>query len=332
MPTLLFNGIEYEGTAGDTVLDVLLSAGADVGYSCKLGQCHTCLLKCSKGEIQPKAQEGLREKLAEEGYFLACKNELRENLEANTPDVSSFYSSASVVDVEKLSNSVCRVLLKPKKPLEYRPGQFIVLRRFDGLLRSYSLASIPNLENFLELHVERYVSGEMSNWIYSHLKVGDRLEFQGPNGHCFYIPDQKDKDLLLIGNGTGLAPLLGILKSALASGHRGRIVLYHGSEKISGLYLHSYIRELEGRHNNLFYFPCVSSDGFLEGYRQAEADQSAFNDFRDLTNWCVYLCGKPSLVNSARIQAGLCGAAAEDIYADPFDLKELRQFPRPSSF
>ncbi|MEH6404147.1 MAG: FAD-binding oxidoreductase [Sneathiella sp.] len=330
MPTLLFDGIGYEGAVGDTVLDVLLSAGADVQHSCKLGRCHTCLLKCSKGDVQPKAQKGLRKSLAYEGYFLACQNELQEDLTIASPDAPTFYQPATILGVEKLSASICRVFLEPDEPFDYQAGQFIGLRRFDGVVRSYSLASIPGLDNVLELHIEKYATGEMSNWIYENAKPGDRIDFQGPNGHCFYMPDQKKGNLLLVGNGTGLAPLLGILKSALSSGHKGKIALYHGSEKISGLYLHSYLKKLEEMHSNLYYFPCISSDGFMEGFRQSAADQSAFSDFRDLKNWRVYLCGGPSLVNSAKIQAYMQGAATEDIYADTFDLKELRQFPRAS--
>jgi len=282
--------------------------------------------------VQPKAKKGIRKNLAYEGYFLSCQNEIKGDLTITSPDAPTFYQPATILDVERHSSSICRVFLEPDAPFDYRAGQFIGLRRFDGVVRSYSLASNPGIDNVLELHIERFSSGEMSNWIYENAKPGDCIDFQGPNGHCFYMPDQKDCNLLLVGDGTGLAPLLGILKSALSSGHRGKIALYHGSERIAGLYLHSYLKKLEEKHDKFFYFPCVSTDGFMEGFRQSEADQSAFSDFRDLKNWRVYLCGRPPLVNSAKIQAYMQGATAEDIFTNAFDLKELRMFPRANAF
>lgn len=135
--------------------------------------------------------------------------------------------------------------------------------------------------------------------------------------------------MLLIGNGTGLAPLIGIARDALTSGHSAPIRLYHGSQTVSGFYLGDELRAMEAAHGNFQYIPCFSGEaGEAEGYRQGRADDVAFSEHTDLKDWRVFLCGNPRMVYSGRDQALTAGARIADIYADPYELKDLRKKPR----
>jgi ferredoxin-NADP reductase len=120
------------------------------------------------------------------------------------PSDAEIYGRGVVADVSHLSANICRVRLHTSTPLFYHAGQFINLRRGDGLVRSYSLASVPRLEEALELHIKRLGRGRMSNWIHDDLAVGEALDIQGPNGDCYYIGDSAGggRPLLLIGNGS----------------------------------------------------------------------------------------------------------------------------------
>lgn len=146
-------------------------------------------------------------------------------------------------------------------PLYYRAGQFVNLRRSNGLVRSYSLASVPRLDDCLDIHVKRLSRGRMSNWIFDDLAPGDSLDVQGPNGECFYVSGCPETPLLLIGNGSGLAPLLGIARDAPASSHEGGIHLSHGSRRHpDGLYLDAELRAMDREHDNFIYLSCVSGE------------------------------------------------------------------------
>ena len=79
------------------------------------------------------------------------------------------------------------------------------MRRNDGLCRSYFLASVPNLDRHLEFHTKRLPGGQMSNWMFNDMKIGESVDIQGPNGSCFYLPGAPDQSLLLIGTVTGRA-------------------------------------------------------------------------------------------------------------------------------
>lgn len=328
MATILFDCATYDCGDGETVLDALLRQGVDIPYSCKLGVCLSCLLKAEPDQIPAAAQDGLRDTLRERGYFLACQCQPEGALSVSLGEESEVFGRAAVVEVARLAPQVCRVVLEPATPLYYRAGQFVNLRRYDGLTRSYSLASVPRLDTHLELHVKRLTDGQMSNWIFNDLAAGDSLEIQGPNGGCYYVPGRPDQGLLLIGNGTGLAPLIGIARDALNDGHAGAIRLYHGTREADGLYLRATLEALAVECANFEYFPCLSGASIAPGCRPGRAESVAFSDLTALEGWRVFLCGYPPMVHNAKQLAYLAGAALPDILADPFEMRELRQTPR----
>ena len=328
MAAIAFDGATYDCGDDETVLDALLRQGVDISYSCRLGVCLSCLLKAEPGQVPAAAQSGLRGTLREQGYFLACQCQPDGALSVSRGDESDVFGRAKVIGIERLAPRVCKVAIEPSTPLYYRAGQFVNLRRHDGLIRSYSLASVPRLDPHLELHVKRLPGGQMSSWIFDGLVAGDTFDIQGPNGACYYVPGRTDQGLLLIGNGTGLAPLIGIARDALNDGHSGPIRLYHGTREQEGLYLRDALDDMAARHENFEYVPCLSGSPVTAGCRSGRAESVAFSDHSELDGWRVFLCGYPPMVHSAKKFAYLAGAALEDIFSDPFELRELRQTPR----
>ncbi|NQU62184.1 MAG: 2Fe-2S iron-sulfur cluster binding domain-containing protein [Rhodospirillales bacterium] len=328
--------ITYENTAypcgdGETVLEALLKAKVDIPYSCEKGTCLTCLLKAEDGPVPKEAQRNLKPTLTEQGYFLACQCRPTAPLKIAPAADAVIYGRATVKRVDKVAPTVCRVTLRPSTPLYYRAGQFINIRRADGLVRSYSLASVPRLDSDLEIHVKRMPRGQMSNWIYDEINPGDELDLQGPNGDFFYVPGQAGQTMLLIGTGTGLAPLLGVARDALEAGHTGEIHLYHGSREADGLYMAADVGAIAKTYVNFHYVPCVSGPDVPGGCREGRADIAAFADHSNLKGYRVFACGYPAMVEAAKKQAFLSGAILPDILADAFDFKDLRDEPRPDS-
>lgn len=323
MPKLTFRGAVIEASSTETVLDALLRAGVDVPHSCKKGVCQTCILRSVDAPPPPHAQEGLRPTLREQGYFLACRCEVSRDLAVAAPRDADVLGQAVVVSKRSLGSDVCRLRLELAAPLDYHAGQFVNLLRRDGLARSYSLASVPHADRFLELHVRRMESGRMSGWIFDELAVGDVVDFHGPNGSCFYLPGREDGALMLVGTGTGLAPLYGIARDALLSGHTGPVRLFHGSATLAGLYLDRELRALEGRFGNFRYVPCLDGEEPAAACARGRANDVAFAEHRKLGGWRVYLCGAPAMVVSAKRTAYLAGASLADIHADPFELADV---------
>lgn len=330
MPKLCFDGRTYDRDEGETVLDTLLRHGVDVSYSCNRGTCFTCLLRAPGAAIPATAQQGLRRTMCTEGYFLACRfRPLEDELVVHRPREAEVFGRAIVRAKLPVSRTALRLFLEPATALYYHPGQFINVRRADGLTRSYSLASVPRTDPLLELHVRRMVNGAMSQWLFDELEVGDTIDIAGPYGSCFYLEDDATKPILLIGTGVGLAPLVGIARDALHDGHTGPIHLYMGSRTADGLYLQQELRELALEHPNFHHEPCVSGPDVPVGHLAGRADDVAFARHPSLDGWRVFLCGVAPMVHAARKRAYLAGARLSEIHAEAFELRDLRRLQQP---
>jgi len=315
VPQIHYEGKTYEGQAGESVLDSLLRHGLKVPYSCKAGACQTCLMQARDGTVPPKSQTGLKETLAAQKYFLACVCHPEGDIHVCTAGDETKVS-ATVASIEDIGASVLRVKLNCAQPLGHRAGQYLSLLREDGLARSYSIASRPE-DGLLELHVRLIPNGAMSTWLKTEAKPGASVRVQGPSGNCFYVAGKPEQPLLLAGTGTGLAPLYGIAQDALANGHTGPIVLYHGARNPSGLYLIQELKELAAKHANFTYNACVlddASDGLLGG----ALDTVLLAREKNLAQTRIFLCGDPALVMGLRKKLFMAGASLKQIFADAF--------------
>lgn len=328
MATITIDGRAYPCTDGESALDTLIEAGVDLPHSCKKGTCLTCVVRVKEGPVPPEAQAGLPETLAADRHALACQLRPKDAITIERVDDARLYVPATIDSIEPLAQRVVRVRLLTPAPFDYHAGQFVNLRRNDGLVRSYSLASVPGEDAFLELHVRRQDNGAMSTWLTHAAKPGDTIELQGPNGACFYVPGRPDQPLLLVGTGTGAAPLIGILRDALAMAHTGPIVLYHGSRHPDGLYLNEALGALALRHLNFRYVPCVSGPIHPRGTRPGRAHAVALKDHASFKGVRVFACGHPAMVHALRRQTYLAGASLGEIHGDPFDLRDLRRANR----
>lgn len=314
-----FEGATYRVREGESALQALLRGGANIKFSCRKGTCQVCMLQATSGEVGPGAKENIRPDLAEAGMFLSCCAHPQTDLVVRQPDPSLLFTPLHLDDKAWLSSRICRLRFTPERSLTWRPGQFVNLRREDGLTRSYSVASDGEAGDVLTLHVKRLSGGEMSRWLCDEMEPGDVIDAQGPLGACFYDRERPDQDMLLLATGSGLAPIIGITRQALRLGHRGRIHLVHGSRHADGLYLVEELRQLAEDHPNFTYTPCLSREPVPDAVALGRVVDLAFDAHPDLEGWSVFLTGVPEMVYEARHRAVLAGVARSDIHADPFE-------------
>lgn len=317
MTQLNYNGVTYQCAVNETVLDALTRQGVAIPSSCRNGVCQTCMMQSTDAKVPSVAQHGLKPTLQAQNYFLACVCQPTEDMTVSLPDIAARLLTATVTAIRQLNDEIMCVGLHCPELQDYRAGQFINLYRDVAFSRSYSLASVPT-DSYLRLHVRRLPDGRMSNWIHDQLKLGDSVQISAPVGSCFYLPDAPQQSLLLIGTGSGLAPLMGIVRDALNQQHTGDIYLYHGSHDVAGLYLVDELREMAEHYPNLHYIPCVSGNNVSVHYQSGRAVDVALAAHPNLTGWRVFLCGNPNMVKTARKKAYLAKAAINDIYADAF--------------
>jgi len=130
----------------------------------------------------------------------------------------------------------------------YRPGQFLTLRiAHDGrhLLRCYSLASCPLVDEPPRVTVKRVAQGRASNWLCDRIQAGDAIEVKPPAGH--FTPHSLDDDFLFFAGGSGITPIFSIIKSALIAG-RGRLHLIYANRDEDSVIYRDQLDALQNQH------------------------------------------------------------------------------------
>lgn len=320
-PTLLFEGVDYTVSVGETVLECLERNGVDVPSFCRAGVCQSCMLKAVDGQPTAKSQLGLRDAWKRQGLFLSCVCEVTTPLSVVRSDVVGTFEGR-IENVVELTHNIVRVFVSKPQGFVFQAGQFVQLARIsDGVTRPYSIASLPS-DEFLEFHVQVLPDGQLSPWFAT--AVGEQVRVQGPFGECMYVPDEPDRPLLLAGTGTGLAPLLGVVRAATQAQHQGAIHLYHGAKTRDDLYLWSELERLASEFASLRVVG-VCLDGSESEARHPRASVSG----GDLVATVLtqhpkpnaqrsYLCGHPTLVQALKKKLYLAGASLAHIHSDPF--------------
>lgn len=136
--------------------------------------------------------------------------------DAIRPEPASHWQQATVRVVQPLTPAITRFVLAPRAPFAFRAGQHVDLRLTaeDGYqaIRSYSIGSSPLQGPEIELCIERLEDGEVSPFFHDIVRVGDEIEIRGPLGGHFIWEQADGGPLLLVGAGSGVVPLMSMVR------------------------------------------------------------------------------------------------------------------------
>ena len=153
------------------------------------------------------------------------------------------YLQVRVAEVVQETGDACSLVLDAG--FDYRPGQFVTVRipseRCGSVARCYSLCTSPLAGERPAITVKRTSGGYASNWILDHVVAGTVLDVLPPAGT--FCPGSLSGDFLLFAAGSGITPVMSILKSALAAG-RGRVVLVYANRDEGSVIFGSLLRRL----------------------------------------------------------------------------------------
>lgn len=313
MPEFLFEGRTIGAEDGETVLSALLRHGVALDHGCKAGACQRCIVCTKPGEAPGASTKSLDESLVDRGFFLACQADAGAIAEVGFPSEAAYpVMPASLVETKFLSASVMKVRLAVRD-LNCRRGQCLRLTSPAGIVRSYSIADCS--ADAVEFHVRLIAGGAMSSELRS-APMGSCFQVEGPFGKC-YFRDGEMKPILLIGSGTGLAPLWGVIQDAVRQGHSAGISLFHGGAASEDLYFRNELLSLV-ESGKISYVSCAD---LVTDPRDSEGSPltHALAKHPDQTGYRVYLCGHPDLVKSGQKQCFLAGANLSDILIDAFE-------------
>ncbi|WP_280151593.1 2Fe-2S iron-sulfur cluster-binding protein [Piscinibacter sp. XHJ-5] len=307
---------------GVNLLEALREHQVPMSYSCMAGRCGTCRCKVIAGDVLDGGQELQRPLDAEARFVLACQTYLTEPcaIEIPEPDEIVVHPArivkARVARLEDMTHDIRRLVLEPAKPLAFSPGQYAQLQLTPEHVRPYSMAGLAG-DGTLEFHVRRVPGGRVSGYIAETLKPGDAVRVSGPLGSA-YLRRQHDGPMLCVAGGTGLAPILSILRGALVEGMANPIHLYFGVRSPRDIYGLSWLHELQHRHPCLHLHVVVTAGGDAGGHRTGLVTDAIDADLPALDGWRAYLCGSPPMVEAATLLAKRKGIAPERIHADAF--------------
>nr|WP_315394271.1 CDP-6-deoxy-delta-3,4-glucoseen reductase [uncultured Duganella sp.] len=324
------SGHRFSCEEDETVLAAAIRAGVGLPYGCKNGACSSCRGKVVSGSVTHKAHQerALSKEDEAAGHALFCCATAHTDLViearevAGSDDYPIRKMPSRVATMEKVAPDVIVMTLQlpANETLKFRAGQYIEFMLRDGKRRSYSLASPPDQDQPLALHIRHLPGGLFTDQVFGTMKERDILRFEGPMG-TFFVREDSDKPMVLLASGTGFAPIKAIVEHLRAQDSQRPMTLYWGGRRPQDLYMDALCRQWEAILPNFTYVPVVSAALPEDNWsgRTGYVHAAVMADLPDLSGHQVYACGAPLMVDSARQDfTARCGLPDEEFYADAF--------------
>jgi phenol/toluene 2-monooxygenase (NADH) P5/A5 len=322
-------GIDVQCRTDQNILDACLRHGVNVPHACTHGTCGTCKVEILDGEVDLGDASGfaLLESERTEGKALICtatpRSDVTIEADVEEEDGVTFHPvrdfAGTVAEIEDCARETKRLLIDLDKPIVFNPGQYVqVSIPGAGVTRSWSMANPPGQPTRVELHIRRTPGGlGTDGWVFKDLAVGDAVRLSGPFGR-FFLREARDEPAILIGGGTGLAPLKAMVRHVLESGAPHRLYLYQGARTQADLYDVEFFRQLQCRFPEQFSYRPVLSDEEAPGFAHGLVTEAVDADFDTCRDHVAYLCGPPPMVEAALKTLMRKRLFPRDIYREDF--------------
>ncbi len=327
-------GIEIEVDETQTILRAASEQGVMLMHGCKEGQCAACksfILEGEDVEHDKYSTFALPDQDKEEGYTLLCRAHAYEDLtiELLNYDEEMIRSGlpiqqavAEVVSKDRVTHDMCHLVLRLIEPAEVKffPGQYMDISvPGTDQVRSFSMANTSSRDGTLEFVIKMYPDGLFSTFLDKQLKVGDRLELTGPFG-VFTLRDA-DTELLFVGGGAGMAPILSLLRTMAERGIERKATFFYGVRGLRDLCFEEELRAIAQKLPGFTYVPVLSDHDPALGDWVGETGFVTDVVKRIATGASgahAYVCGPPPMVEAAIPLLTSLGVAEKRIYFDKF--------------
>ncbi len=304
--------IEFECEEDETILSAALRQGISLRYGCKHGGCGTCKARVAAGDVDVEDASGfaLMPFERDAGMALLCTAYALEDVVIELENYEEAELTAArpiqefecqVESIAPISRDIWRLILRvDEAPFEFDPGQFVEVNvTGTDKWRAYSMANVPSDTNRVELLIRHISDGRFSNFMSSVLVGGDVIRLRGPFGQ--FKLSEGFAPIVMVAGGSGMAPILSMLRS-LAEQQSGRdIVFYYGARTALDLICEAEIRLAAAGLKSFTYMPALSE-------HDPEADWSGERGLitevidrlsQNLRGSEAYLCGPPPMIDAA---------------------------------
>jgi propane monooxygenase reductase component len=322
-------GIEIEVDEDQNILRAAAEQGIMLMHGCKEGQCASCksfILDGDDIELDRYSTFALPDYEKEEGYTLLCRAHAYEDvtIELLNYDEDMIRSGlpiqqavTEVVSKDPVTHDMRHLVLRLIEPGEVKffPGQYMdIAVPGTDQVRSFSMANTSSRGGLLEFVIKVYPDGLFSHFLDARLQPGDRLEITGPFG--VFTLREGDEDLVFIGGGAGMAPILSLLRSMADRGIRRKATFFYGARGRGDLCFEEEIRALAEKLPDFSYVPALS-------HEEWDGETGLITDVvkrlaGDIARAHAYVCGPPPMVEAAIPLLETLGVAEKRIYYDKF--------------
>jgi propane monooxygenase reductase subunit len=327
-------GIDIEVREDQTILMAAAEQGIMLPHGCKEGQCASCksfILDGEDIEHDKYSTFALPDFEQEEGFTLLCRAHPYEDLTIELlnydPDMIRSglpiqHVVGEVVSNEAVTHDMRHLVLQLVEPTDLRffPGQYVdVAVPGTEETRSFSMANTTSRESGqVEFVIRVYPGGLFSEYLASQLQIGERLQLTGPFG--VFMLREGSSDLVFVGGGAGMAPILSLLRSMAERGVERKATFYYGARTKRDLCFDKELRRLEESLPNFRYVPALSE---ADGTEDWDGETGLITDVvkrheQDLAGAHAYVCGPPPMVEAAVAVLGQLGVEDKRVYFDKF--------------
>ena len=322
-------GIEIEVDETQTILRAAAEQGIMLMHGCKEGQCASCksfILEGDDIEHDRYSTFALPDYEKEEGYTLLCRAHAYEDvtIELLNYDEDMIRSGlpiqqavAEVVSKDPVTHDMRHLVLRLVEPGEVKffPGQYMdIAVPGTDQVRSFSMANTSSKDGLLEFVIKVYPDGLFSHFLDERVQPGDRLELTGPFG--VFTLREGDQDLVFIGGGAGMAPILSLLRSMAERGIGRKATFFYGARGRRDLCFEDEIRALAEKLPDFSYVPALS-------HEEWDGENGLITDVvkrlvGNIAGAHAYVCGPPPMVEAALPLLETLGVPDKRIYYDKF--------------
>jgi len=319
---------EFSARPEETILAAALRQGIVLPYSCRNGTCASCKCRLVEGEIRypynpPAALEPTE---LHDGQMLSCQAVASGDVTIDAREIQQVEEiplrllPARVETMVRFTDDTMRLRLKlpAAARLQFLAGQYIDILLPDGKRRAFSIASPPSEKEFIELHVKHVDGGGFTGHVFTDMQPKDILRFEGPLG-TFFFRRSSERPAVLVGGGTGFAPLKAMVEELIHAGDERPLELFWGTRTAEDLYAVELIRNWQEQHPALNFVPVI---GEPEPDWQGETGfvhEAVLRRHPDLSGWDVYMSGPPAMIHAARPAFIAAGVPENRLFYDSFD-------------
>jgi propane monooxygenase reductase subunit len=327
-------GIEIDVDEDQTILRAAAEQGIMLMHGCKEGQCASCksfILDGEDVEHDKYSTFALPDYEKEEGFTLLCRAHAYEDLtiELLNYDEEMIRSGlpiqqavVEVVSNDNVTHDMRHLVVRLVEPtgLKFFPGQYVdfaVPGHEDT--RSFSMANTSTVDGQLEFVIKIYPDGLFSRFLDTEVAVGDRLDITGPFG-VFTLRDAPNAELVFVGGGAGMAPILSLLRSMAERGIERKATFYYGARGRKDLCFEKELLALTETLPDFRYVPALSEPADGDDW---DGEVGLITDVlrrreTDLAGADAYVCGPPPMVEAALELLPALGVGDKRIFYDKF--------------